>query len=712
MRIPTALTLAATLGSACARTPAPAPPSLSYPAAERSAQVDLVHGVEVADPYRWLEEPDAPATRTWIEAQNALTNGWLAEAGSRDAIAKRLEEVWSFARVSSPIARGERLFFTHNDGLQNQDVWMVADGLDADPRVLLDPNALSADGTVSVAEVTIDPTGTKMAYSLSKGGSDWREWRVRDVDSATDLPDRIEWSKFSTAEWLPDGSGFYYSRYDAPAEGRELEGVNYFQKLSFHRIGTSQGEDRLVYERPDEKEWGFAPTVSDDGRFLVISIWQGTDSRNRVAAQRLDRPDAPVEMLLDGFDAAYDFLGNEGEWLYFRTTNGAPKGRVVAIELGKPDPAAWREIVAEGEATLEAVTMVGDRLVLRWLEDAHAKVTLATLDGQPAGEITLPGLGSVRDLTGTRKDRAAFFSFESFSWPAAVYRYELASGAITPFRHATLPFDPNAFEATQVFVSSKDGTKVPAFVVRKKGVEANGERPTLLYGYGGFDISLSPFFQASNLVWMERGGVYVHAILRGGGEYGEPWHQAGMKLQKQNVFDDFIAIGEWLTGDGGWTRPGRLAIHGRSNGGLLVGAAMTQRPDLFGAAVPGVGVLDMLRFHLFTIGWAWTSDYGSPDDPAEFAALRAYSPYHNLTPGTCYPATLITTADHDDRVVPAHSFKFAAALQHAQGCANPALIRIETSAGHGAGTPVSKRIEEARDVLAFLDRALGSGASS
>lgn len=707
MRRTAALVLTATFGVACAKQP-PAEPraGLEYPEARRGDQVDDYHGTRIADPYRWLEDPDSAESREWIEAENRLTQSWLSEAATHDAIEQRLTEVWAFERVTPPIARGERIFFRQNDGLQNQDVLMVAEGLDAAARVLLDPNTLSPDGTEAVAEVSIDPQGNRVAYSISSGGSDWREWRIRDVATGEDLEDRIAWSKFSDAEWLPDGSGFFYGAYQAPAEGRELEGVNYFQKLYLHRVGTAQSADTLIYERPDEKEWGFSPTVSDDGQFLVISIWQGTDERNRVAYRRLDSAAAPVEMLLGDFDAKYEFLGNDGPRFWFRTDRGAPRSRIVEIDIRKPDPASWRELIAEAPATLDAVSIVGDRFVLRYLEDAHSVVRLAELDGTPAGEISLPGLGAVSGFTGRRQDPATFFAFESFATPEMVYRHQISSGETSAFRHPQLPFDPESFETTQVFVASKDGTKVPAFVTRKRGVEPNGERPTLLYGYGGFNIPLTPFYDPRYLVWMDRGGVFVQANMRGGGEYGEEWHAAGTKDRKQNVFDDFIAVAEWLAGPGGWTKPSRLAIHGRSNGGLLVGAVMVQRPDLFGAAVPTVGVLDMLRFHQFTIGWAWTSDYGSPAIAEEFPALRAYSPLHNVEEGACYPATLITTADHDDRVVPAHSFKFAATLQRAQGCENPVLIRIETRAGHGAGTPVTKRIEEAADVVAFLERAL------
>lgn len=691
---------------ACGRAPEPTVVGLDYPEARRGDQVDDYHGVTVADPYRWLEDPDAAESRTWIEAQNTLSAGWLAGASTRAAIRAQLEATWRYQRVAPPTARGARLFSWRNDGLQNQDVLWVQDGLEGEPRVLLDPNTLSADGTVSVANSSFDPKGERVAYALSSGGSDWREWRVRDVATGADLEDVVRWSKFSDAEWAPDGSGFYYGAYDAPAAGAELAGVNYFQKLYFHTLGTDQSQDRLVYERPDRKDWGFRPTVSDDGRYLVISIWEGTDERNRIVLLRLDQPDAGASMLLDAFDATYDFLGNEGDELWFRTTSGAPRGRIVAVDANQPQPELWREIVPEAAATLEAASVVGDRFVVRYLEDAHATVHLFGFDGSAAGSIPLPGLGAVAGFTGKRGDAATYFSWEGFASPEVVFRHEFATSATTPFQHPTLPFDPADFETTQVFVTSKDGTRVPAFLSRAKGIEANGERPTLLYGYGGFNIPLAPSFDPRYLVWMQRGGVFVQANLRGGGEYGEAWHLAGTKERKQNVFDDFIAVGEWLTGPGGWTKPSRLAIHGRSNGGLLVGATMTQRPDLFAAAVPTVGVLDMLRFHKFTIGWAWTSDYGSADIAEEFPALHAYSPLHAVKAGSCYPATLITTADHDDRVVPAHSFKFAAALQHAQGCAKPILIRIDTRSGHGAGTPVAKRIEEAADVLAFLERAL------
>ncbi|HXO22352.1 MAG TPA: prolyl oligopeptidase family serine peptidase [Thermoanaerobaculia bacterium] len=683
-----------------------APPRLAYPDTRRVSQVDDFHGVKVADPYRWLEDLDSAETKAWESAENRVTFSFLAAIPARDRIRRRLTELWNYEKYGVPWKQGGRYFFAKNDGLQNQDVIYTLDRLDGKPKALLDPNALSTDGTVAFKGSAVSEDGRLMAYALSSGGSDWEEWRVRDVETARDLPDRLEWLKFSTTAWTHDNLGFFYSRYDEPKAGEQLEQANYYQKLYYHRLGDPQSRDRLVYERPDHKEWGFQSIVTEDGRYLVVQVWKGTETENGIFYQDLTRPGSPIVELLSGFDASYTFLGNDGPVFWLQTNLHAPRGRVIAIDISHPEPANWRELLPQAADTIEAMSVVGDRFIALYLKDAHSQVRIFDLDGRPIREIDLPGLGSVTGFTGRRQDRETFYDFTSFTTPRTVYHYDLATGASSVFRRPHLPFDPDRYETRQVFCTSKDGTRVPLFITARKGLELNGQNPTLLYGYGGFNIPVTPAFAVTHLVWMEMGGVYVVANLRGGGEYGEEWHQAGSKLKKQNVFDDFFAASQWLI-DNRYTSREKLAISGRSNGGLLIGAAITQRPDLFGAALIGVGVLDMLRFHKFTIGWGWVSDYGSPDDAEEFKALYAYSPYHNLRPGAEYPATLITTADHDDRVVPAHSFKFAAALQKAQGGPEPVLIRIETRAGHGGGKPTSKQIEEAADEYAFVVKALG-----
>lgn len=687
---------------------APQKARLTYPATRLDPSVvDDYHGTQVADPYRWLEDPDAPESREWIEAQNKLAFGYLEQIPARERIKARLTELWNYERFGVPMRRGGRYIYSRNSGLQNQGVLYVADSLDAEPRVLLDPNSLSEDGTVALSGMAFTDDGNLMAYGLAASGSDWNEWRVRDVRTGKDLEDHIKWVKFSGASWTKDGKGFFYSRYDEPKPGENmLSGANYYQKLYFHKLGTPQSEDVLVYERKDQKEWGFGGSVTDDGRYLIIEVWRGTERQNQVFYKDLSNPKSKVVELLTGFDASYNFLDNDGSRFFFQTDLDAPRGRVIAIDIKKPAREHWKELIPESAETLTGVSLVGERFFANYLKDARAQVRVYGLDGKPLGEVALPGLGSVGGFGGKRKDTETFYAFTSFTTPTTIYRYDVKTGQSTVFRAPKVGFDPSEYETKQVFFQSKDGTRVPMFISHKKGLKLDGTNPTMLYGYGGFNISLSPSFSVSNLVWMELGGVYAHANLRGGGEYGREWHEAGKKLKKQNVFDDFISAAEWLI-ENKYTSPQKLAISGRSNGGLLVGAVVTQRPDLFGVALPGVGVLDMLRFHKFTIGWAWTSDYGSPDNAEEFKALYAYSPLHNLKPGTKYPAMLVHTADHDDRVVPAHSFKFTAAAQAAQAGEAPVLIRIETKAGHGAGKPTSKVIEEVTDLWAFALHEMG-----
>lgn len=673
----------------------------AYPATAPTNQVDTYHGVRVADPYRWLEDDNATDTKAWVQAENAVTAAYLDRIPQRPALKTRLTQLWDFERYGVPWQQGGRYFYFKNNGLQNQSVLYTLASLEAEPRVLLDPNTLSADGTVALSGTAVSDDGKLLAYGVAKSGSDWQEWYVRDVTTGQDLADHIEWVKFSGASWTKDGKGFFYSRYDAPSEAAKLTTVNRFQKLFHHRLGTPQADDQLVYDRPDQPDWGFSGGVTDDGRYLIITVSQGTDPKNRIFYKDLEATGSKVVELLNDFDASYNFIDNAGPVFWFLTDLKASRGQLVAIDTRQPQRERWQQLIPEAPETLVGVSAVGERFVANYLKDARSQAKVFDLTGAFVREVELPGIGSVGGFGGKRGENETFYAFTSFNRPATIFRYQMPTGATTVFRAPAVAFNPDDYETKQVFFASKDGTRVPMFISHKKGLNPAGNAPTLLYGYGGFNISLTPSFSVANLVWMEMGGVFALPNLRGGGEYGEDWHQAGTKLRKQNVFDDFIGAAEWLIANK-YTSPKRLAISGGSNGGLLVGACLTQRPELYGACLPAVGVLDMLRFHKFTIGWAWTSDYGSSENADEFKALVAYSPYHRLQPGVCYPATLITTADHDDRVVPAHSFKFAARLQEVQGCDNPVLIRIETKAGHGAGKPTAKLIEEAADKWAFL----------
>lgn len=675
----------------------------TYPTSEKGTQVDLYHGVSVADPYRWLEDANSEATKAWVQTQSKFTQDYLAQIPQREAIKERLTKLWNFERFGVPKYEGKRYFMTRNDGLQNQAVLYTMRDLKETPRLLLDPNTLSADGTVALTEIRVSPNGKYLAYGTAASGSDWNEWQVRDIQTGKDTADHLKWIKFSEVEWRRDSKGFYYSRYDEPKESTKLADVNYFQKLYFHKMGTPQSADVLVYERKDEKEWGFEAKTSADGRYLIIRIGAGTDDRNRIYYQDLKKKNAPIQKLIDQFDASYDFIDNDGPIFWFRTDKDAPRGRIVKMDLRKPGKLI--EVVPQAEQAMHGASIIGNRLLLSYLKDARAQVLQYDLHGKLEREVALPGLGTVKGFEGGKKDQQSFYSFANFTTPASIYRYDIKTGESKQVFAPKLDFASDRYETRQVFYRSKDGTKIPMFISAKKGVALDGNNPTVLYGYGGFNVSLTPSFSSVNAAFMEMGGVYAMPNLRGGGEYGNAWHDAGTKLHKQNVFDDFIGAAEYLIAEK-YTQPAKLAISGGSNGGLLVGATMTQRPDLFAAALPAVGVLDMLRFHKFTIGWGWIPDYGSSDDAEQFKALFAYSPLHRVKENTCYPATMITTGDHDDRVVPAHSFKFAAALQAAQGGEQPILIRIETKAGHGAGKPTSKQIEEATDKLGFLQKIL------
>jgi len=678
--------------------------TFEYPAARKADQVDDYHGVKVADPYRWLEDLDSQETRTWVEAENNLTFSFLSSIPAHKSIKDRLTKLWNYEKYGIPFKEGNRYFYSRNSGLQNQSVLYTVTSIDGEPKLLLDPNTLSTDGTVALSGMNVSNNGKLLAYGLSASGSDWQEWRVRDVETGKDLGDDLRWVKFSDASWAHDDSGFFYSRYDEP-KSDSLKATNYFQKVYFHKLDTPQSDDTLVYDRPDQKDWLFGAHVTEDGNYLIVSVFQGTDTKNRVYYKDLRNKDAQVVKLLDNFDAAYSFVGNRGTRFWFQTDLQASRGKIIEIDVNQPARENWKVIVPESREALQSATFVDQKFVLNYLRDAYTQVRLYDLTGKLVREVQFPGIGTAEGFGGKTTDKETFYAFTGFTTPTTIYRYDTTTGKSSVFRQPKVDFNPADFETKQVFYTSKDGTRVPMFLTYKKGLKLDGNNPTYLYGYGGFNVSLSPAFSVGNLVWMELGGVYAQPNLRGGGEYGEEWHQAGMKLKKQNVFDDFIRAGEWLI-ENKYTSTPKLAIGGGSNGGLLVGAAMTQRPDLFGAAVPQVGVMDMLRFQKFTIGWAWVSDYGSSDNADEFKALYAYSPLHNIKPGTSYPATMVTTADHDDRVWPGHSFKFAATLQAAQAGSAPVLIRIETKAGHGAGKPTAKVIEEIADRWAFLVKTL------
>ena len=679
----------------------------SYPETLRVEHIDDYHGTSVADPYRWLEDDvrESSEVAAWVAAQNETTQAFLGSISRRTAIQDRLTQLWNYEKYSAPFKEGGRYFYFKNDGLQNQSVLYAMDSLDAEPRVILDPNAWTADGTMALSGLAVSDQARFIAYGVADAGSDWNTWRVLNVATGELLSDEIKWVKFSQATWAKDESGFYYGRYDEPSPGAAFQSLNLNQKVYFHRLGTPQSEDRLVYERPDQPEWGFGIDLTEDGKYLVLIVWKGTDDKYMVLYRDLDAPDAPFVTLIDSFEYGYDLVGNDGPVLFFKTNNQAPRGRLVAIDTRRPEAAEWQTVIPESDDTLDQVTHVGGKFVAQYLQDAKSSVRIFRTDGSLEREVDLPGIGTAGGFSGKADDSETFYSFTSFATPPSIYRYDTTSGENRKLRQAKVDFNPDDYVVKQVFYASKDGTRIPMFLAHRADLNLDGNRPTLLYAYGGFNISLTPSFSISRLAWMEMGGIFAMPNLRGGGEYGEAWHEAGKGHRKQNVFDDFQAAAEWLI-ENGCTSPSRLAIQGGSNGGLLVGACLVQRPDLYGACLPAGGVMDMLRVHKFTAGRFWVDEYGSADDPEMFPTLLAYSPYHNIRPGTRYPATMVITADTDDRVVPGHSFKFAAALQAAQSGEAPVLIRIETRAGHGAGKPTSKQIEEAADSLAFLERTL------
>ncbi|HEX5830258.1 MAG TPA: prolyl oligopeptidase family serine peptidase [Gemmatimonadaceae bacterium] len=684
---------------------------MQYPESQKGDVVDVYHGVPVADPYRWLEDQNSPATAAWVQAQNALTFRYLAGLPQREALRRRLTTLWDYPKTGLPVREGGRLFYRANSGLERQSPLYLRAALDAPPRLLIDPNALSPDGAVSLAQTSPSPDARYVAYALSDGGADWQDVHVREVESGKDLADTVRWVRFSGLSWTTDGEGFFYARYPERPAHEKLSAELRDQTLYYHRVGTPQSEDRLVYRRPDLPTWFVGGRVTEDGRWLVVYLNRGTDPKNKLYVADLGDPaapnvGAPVTAIVENDDAEYTVIGNVGSTLYVRTDLNAPNRRIIAIDAARPERAAWREIVPEATQPIEAAALVGGRIVVQRLVDVTSRLEVYDVEGGRTGEIALPGVGTVAGMTGREDTPELFYSFTSVLAPATAYRVDLRTLRSEPFEAPTLTFDPARYETTQLFFTSKDGTRVPMFVTARKGLPRNGQNPTMLYAYGGFSVSVTPSFSPATIAWLERGGVYAVPSLRGGAEYGEAWHRAGMLDRKQNVFDDFIAAAEHLIVEG-WTSPSKLAIRGGSNGGLLVGAAMTQRPELFGVALPAVGVMDMLRYDRFTGGRAWVDEYGSATEDANaFAYLRAYSPLHNLRPGTCYPATLVTTADHDDRVVPGHSFKFAATLQAAQRCARPTLIRIETQGSHGY-RPTDRQIAELADVWAFALEHLG-----
>ena len=682
--------------------------NLVYPVTKTVDQVDDLHGTPVEDSYRWLEDDvrTNPEVASWVESQNKVTFNFLKSIPQREAIQKRMTELWNYEKIGAPFKRGGRYYFSRNDGLQNQNVLFQQETLNSDSSVLLDPNSWSKDGTVALSGTAFSDDGRYVAYGIQDAGSDWNTWRIMEIATNRVLEEELKWVKFSGAEWTPDSRGFFYARYPQPEEGAAFTSLNTNMKVYYHRVGTLQSSDVLVYERPDHPEWGFQLSVSEDGHYLIITVWQGTDDRYRIVVKDLTEPYGLPYQLIDNFEHEYSFVGNDSQVLYFKTNVDAPNRRVIAIDLKKPARENWTQVIAETDNAMDGVGIVGNMFVCSYLKDAKTQIKLHSMDGTFVREVEFPGIGTAAGFDGRRKDTETFYSFSGFAVPTTIYKYNMITGESQLYRKSQVKFNPDEYETSQVFYASKDGTKVPMFITHKKGLQLDGNNPVLLYGYGGFNISITPTFSVSRVTWMEMGGVLAVANIRGGGEYGERWHKAGTKQNKQNVFDDFIAAAEWLIANK-YTSPKKLAIQGRSNGGLLVGACMTQRPDLFGACLPGVGVMDMLRFQKFTAGRFWTDDYGSADVAEEFPALLKYSPYHNIKGGVQYPATLITTADTDDRVVPGHSFKFAAQLQASQSGVAPTLIRIETSAGHGAGKPTAKIIEESSDELAFLVKTLG-----
>ncbi len=671
---------------------------VKYPKTKKVDQVDTYFGVKVADPYRWLEDDRSPEVEEWVKAENAVTNDYLSKIPFREKLKQQLTKVWNYAKMGVPITRGSRIFFQKNSGLENQSVLYMQDGAKSTPVVLLDPNKLSTDGTVALVNYDISKDGKYLAYATSDGGSDWETINVKNIATGEVLMDEIKWVKFSSISWYHNG--FFYSRYDAPQSGNKLTNINENQKVYYHKVGTSQALDELVYQDVEHPMRNFTTQVTDDDKYLILYVTEST-SGNNIMIKNLQRNEDFVQLTI-GFEFDYKVIDHIDDNLYVVTNYKAPKYRLVSINVKAVDVGNWREIIPEKKDVLEGATLVGNKIVCNYIQDAHSDIEVYNTKGDFLNTIKLPTLGTASDFSSEMKDSIGFYSFTSFAYPSTIFKYNLETGKSTEFFKPKVDADLSQFEVEQVFYTSKDGTKVPMFIVHKKNILLDGTNPTLLYGYGGFNISLMPYFSPGRLVWLENGGVYAVANIRGGGEYGENWHKAGTKLNKQNVFDDFISAAEYLI-DKKYTSSKKLAIEGGSNGGLLIGAVVNQRPDLFQVAIPEVGVMDMLRFQKFTIGWSWVSDYGSSEDSLQFENLYRYSPLHNIRDDVTYPAVLVTTADHDDRVVPAHSFKYIATLQEKQaGKRNPMLIRIQTRAGHGMGKPTTMAIDEATDIYSFI----------
>ncbi|MHB8637931.1 MAG: prolyl oligopeptidase family serine peptidase [Fimbriimonadaceae bacterium] len=670
------------------------------PMARRTDFSEVLHGVTVPDPYRWMENLDSPELLTWEHRENEATQDYLSKIPERAWIRKRLETLANYERFGVPELVGRTLLYTRNSGKQNQSPLYVADPRGKHERLLLDPNRLSKTATVALSGTSLSRDGKLLAYSLSSAGSDWQEWRVRKVATGKDLPDKITWSKFSGADWNHNSTGFYYSAFDRPKAGNKFEQANYYQKIYFHRLGTPQSADKLVVQDEAHKDYMFGVSETEDGAYLMLSQGQGTRPENRLFVKPAAKPNSPWKVLFGKFDGAYVPLGNDGSTFYILTDYQAPRKRIIAVNVREGEAAKRHTLVPQAAETIESAVLDGNTFIVTYLKDAHSRVRRFTLAGRKLSDVPLTGIGTVGGFSGPRKNRVTYYDFAGYTMPTTIYRYDVATNRSTVFKRPKVPFDPSLYVTRQVFFPSKDGTRIPMFITAKRGVKLNGENPTILTGYGGFDISITPYFSSTRLQWMEMGGVYAEVNLRGGGEYGMAWYNAGRLKNKQNVFDDFIAAAEYLIAKR-YTSTPRLAIEGASNGGLLIGAVETQRPDLFGVCLPHVGVMDMLRFNKFTIGYAWESDYGDPDNAADFKTLLAYSPLQNIKPGTNYPPTLVFTGDHDDRVVPAHSFKFAATMQADQAGPAPILILIQSSAGHGAGKPLGKQLDEIADAYAF-----------
>jgi prolyl oligopeptidase len=682
----------------------PAGPQIVYPFTAQVGVTDLYHGTRVADPFRWLEQLDSPAVQQWVAAENAVSQPSLAGIPQRAWLKRRLTQLWNYERYDTPVRRGGRYFYLHNDGTQNQSVLYVSESLAAPGRVLYDPNTERPDATVALSEFTPSEQGDVIAYATSDGGTDWQIWHFRRVKDGVDLGDTLRDTKFWGVSWAHDGSGVYYSRYPTLASGNGDDRAR--PALYFHRLGSAQRDDRLIYEVTNHPTRIPSGRVTEDGHYLVITLFDGYE-KNGVDLIDLRQPQAGARPLFSEWDALYTFIGSHGEELFFRTTRDAPLGRVIEVNARTPQAGTAQTLIPQGGSTLQEVSYVGGRFIAKYVEDAHSVARVYERDGRSVGEVPLPGMGGVDGFEGEGRQTETFFGYTDYLTPRRIYRFDVPGNRATLWREPHIPASTADYVTEQVFYASKDGTRVPMYITHRRGMVRDGNQPMLLYGYGGFDVSLTPQYRPQVQAWLEMGGAYAEANLRGGGEYGESWHKAGTLADKQHVFDDFIAAAQYLIAQR-YTRSARLGIHGRSNGGLLVGAVLTQRPDLFGAALPAVGVLDMLRYQTASANARqWSSDYGLAEDPEQFKALYAYSPLQNVKKGTCYPPTLVTTADHDDRVAPWHSYKFAAALQAAQSCPNPILIRIETRAGHGAGKPLWMQIDDFADQWGFLAKWLG-----